>query len=150
MKKSLLDEETVDELLARVEKLSPDANSHWGKMNATEMLLHCTLANTFILEDESVYRKPTLKEKLIRALAFNLLSKIPRNNRGPKRLETKGKISSADFELQRRKYIATIKRFPRHDKPFASLHPKMGFLNNEQWGKFAWVHMDHHLRQFGV
>jgi hypothetical protein len=31
-----------------------------------------------------------------------------------------------------------------------SASPAFGKLSNRQWGRLAYVHMDHHLRQFGV
>ena len=29
-------------------------------------------------------------------------------------------------------------------------HPKFGPLTQSEWGRLAWKHRDHHLRQFGV
>jgi hypothetical protein len=150
MKKSLLNEQDVNKIIERVDKLTSEAGNQWGKMTSTEMLLHCTLANTFILEDQSDYQKPTLKQRVIKLVLFHFISRIPKNNVGPKRLEVQGKIDNSQFEDQRQKYIQTIKKFPGHQKPFRSIHPRAGFLNQGEWGIFAWMHMDHHLRQFGV
>ena len=30
------------------------------------------------------------------------------------------------------------------------LHPMFGKLSRKQWGRFMYVHIDHHLRQFGI
>ena len=29
-------------------------------------------------------------------------------------------------------------------------YPAFGSLNGKEWGRIAWKHFDHHLRQFGV
>ena len=150
MKKSVLQKETAEEIIARVENLNPGSVNLWGKMNVTKMLLHCTLANKFILEDESSYHKPTFKQTVFKMIVFKLITQITRNNKGPKRLEVKGQIDSTLFDKQRQQYIDTIKRFGTHHKPFTSIHARLGYLNTDQWGIMVWMHMDHHLRQFGV
>ena len=42
MPKSLWNEQARRELLERMERLSPEARPHWGRMNAPQMLVHLT------------------------------------------------------------------------------------------------------------
>ncbi len=150
MKKSLLHKEAADEIIARVKKLQPDTANHWGKMNATEMLLHCNISNKHILEDEIAYEKPGIIKKILAFVAVNILPQFPKNNKGPARTHTKGLIDTGKFEEQRQQFIDQVNAFPVRTKPFTSLHPAMGFLKTKDWGVITWMHMDHHLRQFGV
>lgn len=41
--KTLLDASTLEEILNRLETLKPDSPAQWGKMNATQMLTHCSI-----------------------------------------------------------------------------------------------------------
>ena len=137
-------------IVSRAAKLNRDTAGKWGTMDVNEMLLHCTLANKFILEDESSYRKQSLKQRVIKNIALYVILRFPKGRKGPDRINAKGKTSPAAFEQHLQEYINTIKRFPTHPRPFTSIHPGMGYLNNKEWGIAAWMHMDHHLRQFGV
>ena len=49
MKKNLLITVASDNIIARAEKLTLNNTPLWGKMNVTEMLLHCNLCNKQIL-----------------------------------------------------------------------------------------------------
>ena len=149
-KNTLLNSPAVHQLITMIEKLKPETPGLWGTMDATEMLLHCTLADQFILEDKSPYQRRTLKQWLITKLCMYLLPKFPKNRKGPLRLQVKGKTNESEFEAKRKDFINTLLRFPSHNQPFTSVHPGMGYLTTEEWGTVAWMHMDHHLRQFGV
>ena len=129
--------------------MQPGQSGKWGKLNVTEMLLHCNLSNKFILEGDAEYIKPGFKQRMIRSLVLYVLPRIPKNNPAPARTVTKG-VQDIEFGQQKAVFIATIKKFPIRGRPFASIHPRMGYLSTKQWGKIAWMHMDHHLRQFGV
>ena len=39
--KSLFEKAAVDELLSRIEKLTPQSQPQWGKMSVDQMLAHC-------------------------------------------------------------------------------------------------------------
>ena len=39
--KSLYDPEVYDDILKRIENLTPDTTPQWGKMDAAQMLAHC-------------------------------------------------------------------------------------------------------------
>ncbi|WP_448699386.1 DUF1569 domain-containing protein [Mucilaginibacter sp. AW1-3] len=150
MKKTLFDTKAVEELINRVNKLQADSQARWGSMTVTEMLLHCTLADTFILEDESEYQSPTLKNRLFKFIGIHVIPRFPRNRKGPARLNAKGKVDQQQFDVQKVAFINTLQRFPVHQKSITSIHPGMGYLQPKEWGIVAWMHMDHHLRQFGV
>jgi hypothetical protein len=150
MKKSLFDQVAAAEIVKRFGRLSPANTPLWGKMQITEMLLHCTLANTCIVEDRSPYQRPALKKRLLTFAAIHLIHQFPHNRKGPGRLHTSGKIDRDKFEQQRKACIKSITRFANHKEPITSLHGGLGFLSDREWGIITWMHMDHHLRQFGV
>jgi len=150
MKKSLFDPSTEHEVVNRVLRLCVDTKPKWGTMNATEMLYHCNLSNQQILEEVHAYKKPSVTVRIKKLIVFHFLSRIPRNNKGPTRTHTKEKIGDDQFETQRGKYMELIHKLSNHKRPFQAIHPALGFLTRKEWGVILWMHMDHHLRQFGV
>ncbi|HTJ48112.1 MAG TPA: DUF1569 domain-containing protein [Cyclobacteriaceae bacterium] len=150
MRKNLLDSLVAQEIIDRAQKLTPDANNLWGKMNVTEMLYHCNMANNFIFEDKVIYKRPTFKQRLLKFICFKVLVRLPRNNKQPVRINSKGKVKETEFIHHRNLFIETIDKFPKQNQTITSMHPRLGYLTNQEWGIIAWMHMDHHLRQFGV
>jgi hypothetical protein len=55
------------------------------------------------------------------------------------------------FEADMRTLLALNERFVRRpmDYSFAP-HPIFGVMNESEWLRWAYLHMDHHLRQFGL
>lgn len=150
MRKTLFDPSTKTEIIDRIGRLHPSSTAKWGTMTATEMLYHCNLSNQLVLEETRDYEKPSIAIRLKKFVVFHLLTHIPRNNRGPERTRTKDKIGDVQFGLQLETYVSLIHRLVNHEKPFRSIHPALGFLTEEEWGRILWMHMDHHLRQFGL
>ncbi len=62
-----------------------------------------------------------------------------------------GGTAPGDFEEDRRLLLTLIERFARQPREF-SFHPHPIFLEMTewQWMRWAYLHTDHHLRQFGV
>src|SRR5215468_8250346 len=41
--KNLFERNTVDEVMARIDQLRPEAPRQWGKMDAAQMMAHCSI-----------------------------------------------------------------------------------------------------------
>lgn len=150
MKKNLLNKTAAAEIIDRVQALQQHAPAAWGEMNATEMLYHCNLANTQILEGTQAYRKSSFKQYLLRFLSLYIVPKFPKHMKGAPVNDTKDRIPATRFEEQRQQFIDIVSRFAGRQQPIQLVHPAFGYINTKQWGVAAWMHMDHHLRQFGV
>lgn len=151
MKKNLLDKAVGNEIKARFKSLNVEDMPKWGAMSVTEMFHHCMMANTKILEGELKDHKPTLKELVFKNLFLYVLPAFPKNVKGPKMIDPKlVKIQPQDFDVKRIQLLETIELFANRATPIQATHPFFGRLNTKQWGIFSWMHMDHHLRQFGV
>ena len=61
--KSVFNQTETAELLARIDKLSPDSVALWGKMNVGQMLAHCNVTYELVYEDK--YPKPNFFMKTI-------------------------------------------------------------------------------------
>lgn len=140
----------MESIVSRVQKLQPGSAPLWGRMNATEMLLHCNRVNEQLLSAEPLRKGTRIKQYLARWMVLYIIPNFPKNARTPKRNDTKGQVNTEAFSEQLEQFIRLIRRFPQHDKPIELPHPYFGDLSTQQWGRANYKHLDHHLRQFGV
>ena len=150
MKKNLLVQEAADAISARVEKLNSRSLPLWGKMNVSEMLLHCNLCNRETLEGTNSGRKTSARQYVLRLFALYLLPKYLKGIKSDAANIAKGKAGATDLEQQKQECIELIKKFPLVNHPLTLSHHVFGNISTHQWGIAAYKHMDHHLRQFGV
>lgn len=150
MKKNLLNAQSAQHIVSRVNKLNVHTPQVWGEMNATEMLLHCNSCNNQILTEERGSQKTSVKQYLLRILALYIAPSFKKGLKSEHAHVTKGKIDIKKFEEQKQEFIRLVKEFPLTQKELTLTHPAFGNISTTQWGVAAYKHMDHHLRQFGV
>lgn len=149
MKKNLLDLDSKDEIINRIKRLTPVATAAWGHMRVNEMMFHCLKINNEILKGKQTDNKPTIKQKLIKAVGLKLLTKFPKGiQTGSRYLGTE--TDTADFDKVKNDLIESINRAAKYKDSIYGNHPFFGPLNTLEWRRFIWMHMDHHLRQFLV
>ncbi len=138
-----------DALIARIERLSPDANAVWGRMNAPQMLAHCADALRMGLGDLPVKPKHATipRMALFKWLFLNVLP-FPKGAPTAKELISR---TPETWGVERSQLIELMKRAGGDEsRSVTAEHPLFGPLTRAQWGQLAWKHLDHHLRQFGV
>ncbi len=151
MKLNVQDQGGVNDLIYRVLKLTSDAKPKWGTMNVIEMLKHSNATNTLVLNGLESNRKDSLKQNVFKLVFLYLPVRIPKNIKAPKTLKLiTDKETAQNFEKEKELYIELISRYPGHTLPSKMYHPAFGNLKPKEWGILNWMHMDHHLRQFGV
>lgn len=151
MKFTLQNQSGVNDLIYRILKLTPQAQHRWGNMDVVEMLQHCNAANKIILQGIESNQKDTFKQILFRQVFLYLPINFPKNVKAPKKLKLlTDKTTPQSFEKEKELFIELISQLPDHSFPSRMYHPAFGNLNSKEWGILNWMHMDHHLRQFGV
>ncbi|MEX2569365.1 MAG: DUF1569 domain-containing protein [Cyclobacteriaceae bacterium] len=150
MRQTVLDSSAVERLLERLAELPADKMPAWGRMNATEMLHHCNLANQRILAWNKPVLSGSLKQKALKFLILHVLPWFPKNVKTAEQFETKGKIDPEEFEKEKLLFKSYLRQFTEKGKTFTAPHPYFGPLNTKEWGMVVWMHVDHHLRQFGL
>ena len=69
----------------------------------------------------------------------------------PEAEQGRGGTPPGEFEHDMRELTTLISRFceaaPAERR---TTHPLLGAMSTELWGRWAYRHMDHHLRQFGL
>jgi len=147
---NLFDITTYAEIIERVNKLTPDVPSKWGKMNVAQMLSHCNKAFIIPLSEKQIPRM-----FIGRLLGPLIKSKLYNDSPWKQNLPTAPMLitrEQCDFNKEKQELINLINRFyaagPMGISKFP--HPMFGKFTGEQWGKSMYKHLDHHLLQFGV
>ncbi len=95
---------------------------------------------------------PFLPRALVKWVALELPMKWPhgvptRPEVDPRRGGTHPDVFDADLS----KLLALQERFVRRPMDFSyAAHPIFGVMNESEWMRWAYLHADHHLRQFGL
>jgi len=148
---SLTNTSMAEAAICRVNLLTALSRPLWGSMNCTQMLQHCRQVNQAILMGPVSNRQPTLKERMLKFVILRVLGRLPKHAQQPvqlKQLALNEPLLS--FDNERDKLIETIRAFRGHRIPNGLTHPVFGPLTTSESGYFSWIHLSHHLTQFGV
>jgi hypothetical protein len=149
MRRNIFDEDAKQALVDRVRSLSPTATPLWGVMNVTEMLHHCNTSLRMIMHAEPATNSSTIKQVILRVAFLTVLTKFPKEVRAPRKLDVKRNGAMiGDFDKHKNELLSLLDMFSMQQNIYG-LHPYFGKLSHKQWGIFTWMHIDHHLRQFG-
>ena len=150
MKKNLFDPVILQEVLIRLDKIQPDTEALWGKMNAAQMFAHCAE----VLETYAGRKK--LKIPWYAHLMKGMIYKVvfgdqPYNKNAPTLPQFK-KLQNVDFESKKQRLLDSIDHFYKMDELELSsvVHPLFKNISRGDRGWAMYKHLDHHLNQFGV
>jgi hypothetical protein len=146
-----------DAIIARLHRLRPDTPRRWGRMSAPQMVCHLTDAFRSLLGERPTStpsRTPgMLGRTLVRWIALYSPFLWPRGIRTRPEIDSQlgGTPPSSHFdddvaalEAAAARFLSAGEHGPR--KP----HFMFGQLSEAEWQRWAYLHMDHHLRQFGL
>ena len=148
--KSIFYEQDKNELLRRIEKLSPTHAAIWGKMNVSQMLTHSIEG----------LKMPTgeIKPKRV-GFPVNLIGRLIKNKvlaagELRKNAPTAPELTitdTKDFEKEKMQLIAAVNEIYAMGEAGVKqdIHPFFGKMTPKEWGILNYKHLDHHLRQFG-
>jgi hypothetical protein len=150
--KSFAREKDRGELLARLKALRDDSRRRWGVMTAHQMVCH--LGDAFLMmigERRASDATGLLQRTLIKWLALYVPVPWPRGIltrpeldqtvSGTKPEEFLVDVARVEVLMQRAASAADCETRP---------HPIFGPMSQADWMRWAYLHMDHHLRQFGT
>ncbi|HNR20437.1 MAG TPA: DUF1569 domain-containing protein [Bacteroidia bacterium] len=146
-----LNEQTAQrEIIERINKLTPQSNALWGKMNVAQMLTHCSIA----LEVPLGLLHP--KSNLFGKLFGRYIKKVILEQRDFKRnLPTSPSFvvkRQVNFDEAKSLLLTHISKFSvlSNNELSKRKHPIGGNFSGEEWAWSQYKHLDHHLKQFGV
>lgn len=147
---NLFDQADVSAILERVNKLTPESQRQWGKMNVSQMLAHCNVSMETAM-GMNVIKRLFIGRIVSPFLKPVVLGKKPFRKNSP---TDRSYIFTGDrqFEEEKSKTMASIKKFFEGGPSGCTTHPHpfFGKFTPDQWAVLQWKHLDHHLRQFGV
>ncbi len=138
------------EILNRIEKLTPNSQRLWGKMSVSQMLEHCQKPL------EVATGSLELKRSFIGFLFGKIAKKVFLGNKPlSKNMPTVRDFiikTDADFETQKSILVNFVVDFGKKGASIISLktHPFFGEMTLDEWGILTYRHLDHHLKQFGI
>ena len=149
--KNIFNKTDGNEILERIEKLTPESKALWGTMNVSQMMAHCASAAKMPTGEVAPKRVgfpisligKMLKSKILRAPTFRKNS--------PTAPEIKI-TDTRDFEKEKANFKAAVKKLVENGESIAkaSHHPFFGKMTPSEWGRINYLHADHHLSQFGA
>jgi len=146
--KNLFDPAVKQDIIDRINKLTPDTKQLWGKMNVSQMLAHIQMPiriayGTHQPKGSFLLRLigPLFKSKLWDEQPYK--QSLPTD---PTFIMTS---SEKEFEKEKSAVLQLINDFS-NETIVGEQHPVFGKLTKENWSKATWKHLDHHLKQFGV
>jgi hypothetical protein len=149
--KTLSDPEVRTEILERLQRVTPDGPRRWGRMNAHQMVCH--LADSFrgVMGDVHVSPGPgPLPRVILKFVALKMPMKWPH---GIKTLPEVDQEGGGTRPTQFAADLAALKiqcvRFVDNPRAILPQHPIFGPMSQTDWMRWGYLHMDHHLRQFG-
>jgi len=153
MAKSFSNPTDVQQIKNRLAQLTPATERQWGSMSAHQVICHLSESFLAPLGDRKV---ESMKRPLPAfALRFIFLSLPIKWTHGPKAAALGAVATDADavaeFDADRKNLIQLFDRLiAMDDKSVCPPNPFFGAMNESQWKRWAWLHTDHHLRQFGL
>ena len=152
--KTLAQRPDRDEVLARLARVRPDSPRQWGQMSAPQMICHLSdafrMAGDKPLPDDSTVAQRTL----IKWMALYAPLPWPTGT-----LVTRPEIDQVQgggcapgvFTDDVARLVTLVDQFTARDRNVRwPAHPFFGAMSSSAWLRWGYLHMDHHLRQFGV
>jgi len=152
--KTLTEPTAKAEIISRIAQLAPDARRRWGKMDVHQMVCHLCDSHLLVMGEMTAADKSNvITRSVIRIIALRVPITWPKGASTVPELDQAagGGTRPAIFEADRARLIELIHRFtaPKRDFSFAH-HPMFAAMSEWEWMRWAYLHADHHLRQFGL
>jgi len=147
---SLFNLNIANNILQRINHLQPNNVRQWGKMDAAQMMAHCSNVFEMSIGDKKQ------KRNLFSIIMGPLIKKMVMSPKPYKPGLPTGKdfviASDKDFYQEKERLLNLFNRFLEMggEAVAKNEHALFGKLTAHEWGFTMWKHLDHHLRQFSA
>jgi hypothetical protein len=151
--KSLSNEQDGKETLRRLRLLRPESVRRWGRMTPHQAVCHLSDSFRSALGEREVRFTGTLFQRtLVKWVALQAPLQWPHGVKTrPEVDQEKGGTRPVEFEADVRELETLVERFTHPAQiPRPNPHSIFGTLTEAEWLRWGYLHMDHHLRQFGT
>jgi hypothetical protein len=153
MAKSLSNPNDRQEVMERLHRLSPQSRRQWGRMTPHQMICHLSDSFRAVMGEKDVSASGTVLHRTVaRWIALHVPVSWPRGYRTRPEMDQEiGGTRPADFEQDRSSLERLVERFTAARKDYETRpHPVFGEMSEAELHRWGYLHMDHHLRQFGL
>ncbi len=147
--KNLFDPAVKQEIIDRINKLTPETKALWGKMKVEQMLAHVQVPIGVAVGTRQIKR--TLMGRIFGPMVKPILYNEKPFKRSLPTDPSFVMINTTDkkFEEEKQQLLEMVNDFS--EKTIVNeVHPFFGKMTKDQWSIGTWKHLDHHLQQFGV
>jgi hypothetical protein len=141
------------EILERLKSLRPDSVRRWGRMSAHQMVCHLADGLRMMTGQNSVTLDThLLKRTVLKWIVLYVPLRWPHGiMTSPEIDQERGGTKPVEFvsdvaQVEALVDAATSPAYALHRQ----LHPFFGRMSDAVWLRWGYLHLDHHLRQFGV
>ena len=137
----------------RLAKAQPTSSRQWGKMSPHQMICHLHDSFQAATGEKTVSAAGNLLQRTV-VKWIGLYAPLPWPRGLPTRPEMDqfvGGTPPEEFKNDLERLRVMIERFSREPRDFDwHSHPSFGELTTRDWLRWGYLHVDHHLRQFGL
>jgi hypothetical protein len=147
--KTLFDPAAAAELDRRLGGITETSMAQWGQFTPQAMLAHLVQSAEMALGQRRIkpLPRPAVVRWLIKTLLFHVIP-FPRGAPTARELLEVDPRPIEPLRAEVRRLMAQVAALP--PDAVGATHPLFGTLHNRDWARLAWLHTDHHLRQFGA
>jgi hypothetical protein len=149
--KTLSCERDKAEILRRLRKVRPDSTGRWGRMSAHQMVCH--LVDSFQMatgEKPVSHATSALRRTILKWIVLYLPLRWPAGIPTTPEIDQEiGGTTPVDFDADVARLEALMAIVTARKRNFVwQMHPIFGPMSEDDWLRWAYRHVDHHLRQF--
>jgi hypothetical protein len=141
------------EILRRLGHVRFDSPPQWGRMSAPQMICHLTDSFRVVIGQKRVsHASGPLQRTVVKWLALYAPLRWPAGV--PTRPEVDQELEGtppADFAADVAALVDLVELITTNTRAVSwEPHPIFGKMSERAWLRWAYLHVDHHLRQFGA
>jgi hypothetical protein len=151
--KTLANRGDKDEILERLRRLRPDSTRLWGRMTPHQAVCHLNDSFLAVMGEKQVTLIGNFVHRtLLKQFALYAPLRWPQGIQTlPEVDQEKGGTPPVEFARDALELGRTVERIRCKERDFAwTPHPIFGLMSEKDYLRWGYLHMDHHLRQFGV
>ncbi len=146
--KSIFEKDAQNEIRERLARLNAQSPAAWGKMNAAQMLAHCTASMKVPVGDLAI--KKTWVRFIGRMFKDMAVNDTPFKKNSPTAAEFQIR-DPRDFDVEKKNFLSAFTKISAGPSTVVCFeHSFFGPFTPDDWGRLLYKHTDHHFRQFGV
>ena len=141
-----------EELVDRLRRVRPDSVARWGRMSAPQMICHLADAFRMATGEKAVSAASgPLQRTLVKWLALYIPIAWPAGILTRPEIDpASGGTRPLDFARDVAQVEMLLAKTAAQSPTVCPIHPIFGPMSHRAWLRWAYLHTDHHLRQFGV